>query len=88
MKSPQPGDYPLEHLPNYSAMALRGLSDDDLLKYIGGWKDGHEHRIAGMRELARRDQQPTARRAQRALVISCASLVVSIAGFVLAMVRG
>jgi hypothetical protein len=88
MKTPKPGDYPLEHLPGTTARDLRGLSDEDLLRFIGGWKEGHEHRLAGMRELARRDQAPAGRRARNALLISCASLAISAAGFIFAIVKG
>jgi hypothetical protein len=51
---PQPGDYPLEQLPSYSSFHLRGLSDDDLARYVAGWKSGTENHIIGMRELERR----------------------------------
>lgn len=51
---PQPGDYPLEQLPSYSSFHLRGLSDDDLARYVAGWKSGTENHIIGIRELERR----------------------------------
>jgi hypothetical protein len=51
---PMPGDYALEHLPGTSSIHLRGLSDDDLARYVAGWKQGTENHIIGTRELQRR----------------------------------
>ena len=51
---PQPGDYPLDQLPSYSSFHLQGLSDDDLARYVAGWKPGTENHIIGTRELERR----------------------------------
>ena len=51
---PRPGDYTLEQLPSYSSFHLRGLSDDDLARYIANWRPGTENHIIGMRELERR----------------------------------
>jgi hypothetical protein len=53
---------------------LRRLSDADLYRYIAGWREGTEHRLAGEAERARRQAWP----ARVALILSVVSLIVAV----------
>lgn len=68
---------PLEYLVGPGAdspEALRSLSDYELYKYIGGWREGTAQHIAGMAELRRRERSI----ARWAIGISFVSLAVSV----------
>ena len=68
---------PLEHLvgPGVdSPDALRNLSDHDLYRYVGGWREGTAQHIAGMAEVRWRENKS----ARWAIYIASASLVVSV----------
>jgi hypothetical protein len=43
------------NLPDTSAKSIRQLSDEELHKFIAGWRDGTELRIRGEVELRRRE---------------------------------
>ena len=65
--------------------AAKGKNDAELALWIAGWKSGSEARIAGEFEIQRRRDQKQqerekaiSRRAWTAIVISIASLIVSI----------
>jgi hypothetical protein len=60
---------------------VRGLSDEDLCKHIGGLKAGCAPRVYAEAELARRLDKPAAQRAWIVIVVSAASLAVSVAAF-------
>lgn len=65
---------PLEHIVGPNADhpdALRTLSDHDLYRYVGGWREGTAQHIAGMAEVRRRE-------GKWPLWISVAALVVAI----------
>ena len=66
---------------------VRGLSDEDLCKYIGGWKPGCAERIYAEAELARRLDKPAAERAWIVIAVSVAPLAVSVAAFMASIFR-
>ncbi|AAK23688.1 hypothetical protein EIB18_09100 [Caulobacter vibrioides] len=69
------GTIHLQQLPNNSPSSLKKLSDEDLTKYIAGWKPGTAEWITGDVELKRRQNGL----ARLALGVSVLSLLVSIA---------
>ena len=79
MKLPwqKPRHTPLEHLVGPNDMnpdTLHELSDHDLYRYVGGWREGTAQHLAGMAEIRRRESKP----ARVAIGISLASLGVAI----------
>lgn len=71
--SPEP-HIPLEQLPNHSSASLRRLSDEDLYRYVAGWRPGVPQHVAAMAEIRRREGKV----AWWAIYVSVASLVVAI----------
>lgn len=69
---------PLERLPDTNAASLRMLSDSDLYRFIGGWREGSAEYIAGTNELKRRQDSPAQWIAFAALVVSLVSLAVTL----------
>lgn len=68
------GSISLDQMPDSSLRTLRGLSDDDLFKYIAGWKEGSQEWAKGMAELRRRESWT----ARLALTVSFVALLVSL----------
>lgn len=66
------------NLPDTSAKSIRQLSDEELHKFIAGWKDGTELRIRGDVELRRREGWV----ARWALGVSMFALFVSVIALV------
>ncbi len=64
-------------MPDKSGATLKRLSDEDLHKFIAGWKPGTEDHIAGIRELERRKAQPSDIRSWFAIGIALFALLVS-----------
>lgn len=62
------------NLPDTSAKSIRQLSDEELHKFIAGWRDGTELRIRGQVELRRREGWV----ARWALGVSIFALLVSV----------
>ena len=60
---------------------LRRLSDDELVRWTAKWAAGTAPRLAGERELKRREIWPTAFRAWLSVGISLVALVVSSAAY-------
>ncbi len=56
---------------------LRQKSNHELIQEAAGWKQGHANYIAAMRELERRSQRPTLRRANLALLVAFGSFLIS-----------
>ena len=71
------GTVTLHHMPDKSSGSLKKLSDQDLHKFISGWKVGSADHIAGTRELERRTTNPTNLRSWIALVLSILAVVVA-----------
>jgi len=57
---------------------LRKMTDDQLVEYVGGWKQESPNYIAGMIELRRRQERPNEIRGWIALGIAGLSFVISI----------
>ncbi len=57
---------------------LRKMSDRQLEIWVGGWKQETDKYVAGVRELARRDQAPVRRWTKIGFAVALASLVVSV----------
>ncbi|NOT71267.1 MAG: hypothetical protein HOP09_08310 [Hyphomicrobium sp.] len=68
----------LTQLPDTSPATLRKLSDEDLARFIGGWRVGTAEYINGTAELARRQGLPTIKIAVAALIVSIVALVASL----------
>lgn len=46
---------PLEHILTDHPDTLKQLSDHDLYRYVGGWKEGSAQHLAGTAEIRRRE---------------------------------
>ena len=55
-------------------------TEEELIAWIGGWKQEAPEYIAGMAELARRQSKPALQRATIALWIAAGSLLLSVIG--------
>jgi hypothetical protein len=66
------------NLPDTASKTIRRLSDEELHKFIAGWKEGTELRIRGEVELRRREGWV----ARWALAVSMLALIVSVIALV------
>jgi hypothetical protein len=57
---------------------LRTKTDDELVEWLSGWKEGTKYYIAGMIELKRRQERPNEIRGWIAVAVSAVSLVISL----------
>jgi len=67
----------LTQMRNKNMETLRGLSDEDLHKFIAGWKVGTADHIAGERELRRREGMSVAMRSWIAIGCSVVAVIIS-----------
>ena len=56
---------------------LRNMSDQELYRWISGWKENTDKHIAGQQEIRRRNKAPAEKRAWLAIGISIVALVIS-----------
>ena len=69
------GSITIDQMPDKSPTSLRKLSDQDLYRFIAGWKEGTADWIGGQVELRRRENEV----ARWALFVSIVAILVSVA---------
>jgi hypothetical protein len=65
---------------------LKKMSDEKLLQWTGGWKQGHPNHLQGLEELARHRERPNRKRSRIAIGVATASLVVAVASLIVAII--
>ncbi len=59
---------------------IHNKTEEELIGWVGGWKQERPHDVAGMAELVRRQSKPALQRATIALWIAAGSLLLSVIG--------
>ncbi|MBT5107105.1 MAG: hypothetical protein HOM25_00360 [Rhodospirillaceae bacterium] len=62
----------------FALKELRGKTDDELVEWLSGWKEGTKFHIAGMIELRRRQERPNEIRGWAAIFFSAFAILISV----------